>query len=64
MDQKAAKAIAKWVKKGGVLLLLTNDSSNCELVKFNQATQTGAQNEVRKQVRTETQPHAVTFASG
>ena len=36
MDQKAAKAIAKWVKKGGVLLLLTNDSSNCELVKFNQ----------------------------
>jgi len=35
MDKKAASAIAKWVKKGGVLLLLTNDSSNCELVKFN-----------------------------
>lgn len=35
MDKKAAEAIAKWVKKGGVLLLLTNDSSNCELVKFN-----------------------------
>ena len=29
MDKKAAEAIAKWVKKGGVLLLLTNDSSNC-----------------------------------
>lgn len=35
MDKKAAAAIAKWVKAGGVLLLLTNDSSNCELVKFN-----------------------------
>ncbi len=35
MDKKAAKAIASWVKAGGVLLLLTNDSSNCELVKFN-----------------------------
>lgn len=35
MDKKAASAIAKWVKRGGVLLLLTNDSSNCELVKFN-----------------------------
>jgi len=35
MDKKAAKAIARWVKAGGVLLLLTNDSSNCELVKFN-----------------------------
>ncbi len=35
MDKQAAKAIASWVKAGGVLLLLTNDSSNCELVKFN-----------------------------
>jgi unsaturated rhamnogalacturonyl hydrolase len=35
MDKKAAKAIASWVKAGGVLLLLTNDSSNCELAKFN-----------------------------
>jgi len=35
MDKKAASAIARWVKKGGVLLLLTNDSSNCELSKFN-----------------------------
>lgn len=35
MDKAAATAIANWVKKGGVLLLLTNDSSNCDLVKFN-----------------------------
>ncbi len=35
MDKNTAGAIAKWVKNGGVLLLLTNDSSNCELVKFN-----------------------------
>lgn len=35
MDEKAAKSIAKWVKKGGVLLMLTNDSTNCELDKFN-----------------------------
>lgn len=35
MDKKAAKAIAQWVKKGGVLLMLTNDSTNCELEKFN-----------------------------
>lgn len=35
MDTKAAKAIAKWVKNGGVLLMLTNDSSNCDLVNFN-----------------------------
>ncbi len=35
MDKKAATAIVKWVKAGGVLLMLTNDSSNCELVKFN-----------------------------
>lgn len=35
MDNKAANAIAKWVKKGGVLLLLTNDGKNCELDSFN-----------------------------
>lgn len=35
MDKKAAAAIAKWVKNGGVLLMLTNDSTNCELEKFN-----------------------------
>jgi len=38
MDIKSAKAIAQWVKNGGVLLLLTNDSSNCELLKFNTLT--------------------------
>ncbi|OIP82462.1 MAG: hypothetical protein AUK44_07710 [Porphyromonadaceae bacterium CG2_30_38_12] len=35
MTQKTASTIARWVKGGGVLLLLTNDSSNCELAKFN-----------------------------
>jgi len=35
MDINAATAIAKWVKKGGVLLLLTNDGKNCELDSFN-----------------------------
>jgi len=35
MDEHAAKAIAKWVKDGGVLLMLTNDSSNCDLKNFN-----------------------------
>lgn len=35
MDKTAAIAIANWVKKGGVLLMLTNDSKNCELDSFN-----------------------------
>jgi unsaturated rhamnogalacturonyl hydrolase len=35
MDAEAAEAIAGWVKKGGVLVMLTNDSGNCELEKFN-----------------------------
>lgn len=35
MDAEAANAIAEWVKKGGVLVMLTNDSGNCELEKFN-----------------------------
>jgi len=35
MDKKAAKAIACWVKRGGVLLLMTNDSTNCDLEKIN-----------------------------
>jgi unsaturated rhamnogalacturonyl hydrolase len=29
------KAITNWVKAGGTLLLMANDSSNCELTKFN-----------------------------
>ncbi|NDP19975.1 MAG: hypothetical protein GZ091_02675 [Paludibacter sp.] len=35
MDKRASEAIAQWVKKGGVLLLLTNDSAHAELGKFN-----------------------------
>lgn len=30
-----AKAIASWVKQGGVLLLMGNDSANCDLQGFN-----------------------------
>jgi len=35
MNKTAASAISNWVKKGGVLLLLTNDGKNCELDNFN-----------------------------
>ncbi len=35
MDEKSAIEIASWVKSGGVLLLMTNDSSNCDLKYFN-----------------------------
>lgn len=35
MDLSAAITISKWVKKGGVLLMLTNDYKNCELDSFN-----------------------------
>ncbi len=35
MDEGAAATIAAWVKKGGVLVMLTNDKGNCELEKFN-----------------------------
>jgi len=35
MDEKSATTIADWVKAGGVLLLMTNDSSNCDLEHFN-----------------------------
>jgi unsaturated rhamnogalacturonyl hydrolase len=35
MNDADAKIIAKWVKKGGVLLLMANDSSNCDLENFN-----------------------------
>jgi hypothetical protein len=35
MDEKAATTIADWVKNGGVLVLLTNDSGNAELKNFN-----------------------------
>ena len=35
MTQEYADQIARWVKKGGVLVLFANDSSNCELDHFN-----------------------------
>ena len=35
MDEKSAIEIANWVKAGGVLLLMTNDSANCDLPHFN-----------------------------
>jgi unsaturated rhamnogalacturonyl hydrolase len=35
MDEKSATEIANWVKAGGVLLLMTNDSANCDLSHFN-----------------------------
>lgn len=35
MTDSAATAITNWVKGGGVLLLMTNDSSNCDLEHFN-----------------------------
>ncbi len=35
MNEKDANAIAKWVKKGGVLLLMANDSLNCDIDHFN-----------------------------
>jgi len=34
------KAIAEWVKKGGVLALFGNDGPNCELDKFNELSKT------------------------
>lgn len=39
MDAADVKNIGDWVKKGGVLLLMTNDSANCELHRFNQLSQ-------------------------
>ncbi len=36
MNASSAAVIATWVSRGGVLLLLANDSSNCELSRFNQ----------------------------
>ena len=39
MDDEAAVSIAAWVKKGGVLVLLTNDSGNAELKNFNKLSE-------------------------
>jgi unsaturated rhamnogalacturonyl hydrolase len=38
MDDAKAEAIAAWVKKGGVLVVLANDSGNAELKRFNKLT--------------------------
>lgn len=35
MDEKSAAFIAKWVKSGGVLLLMGNDKANADLEHFN-----------------------------
>jgi len=35
MDAQSAANIAAWVKQGGVLLLMTNDTANCDLRYFN-----------------------------
>ena len=39
VTDKDANAIAKWVKKGGVLLLMANDSNNCDLQHFNKLSE-------------------------
>lgn len=35
ITDKDTKAISQWVKEGGVLLLMANDSANCDLEHFN-----------------------------
>lgn len=35
IKEKEAEVIAAWVRRGGVLLLLANDSANCDLEHFN-----------------------------
>lgn len=39
MDAKHAEAIYNWVKKGGVLVILQNDSGNAEIKRFNTLTE-------------------------
>ncbi|MBL7817764.1 MAG: glycoside hydrolase family 88 protein [Saprospiraceae bacterium] len=42
MDDASVKIIKNWVKKGGTLILLANDTSNCEIPHFNKlATEFG-----------------------
>ncbi|QHV99897.1 glycoside hydrolase family 88/105 protein [Spirosoma endbachense] len=44
VSQADSKAISDWVKAGGVLVLMSNDTSNCEHLHFNQlAAQFGLQ---------------------
>jgi unsaturated rhamnogalacturonyl hydrolase len=35
MDLQSARSIADWVKAGGVLVMMANDSNNCDLSHFN-----------------------------
>jgi unsaturated rhamnogalacturonyl hydrolase len=35
VQDEHVKAITDWVKKGGVLVLMANDSANCDLIHFN-----------------------------
>jgi len=35
MNKQSATEIANWVKQGGVLFIMTNDTSNCDLSHFN-----------------------------
>jgi len=35
VSEKDVKAISDWVKAGGVLLMMANDSNNCDLIHFN-----------------------------
>ena len=39
MDEQSATVIAEWVKAGGTLVLLLNDSGNCDLEHMNTLTQ-------------------------
>lgn len=39
MTKEYAKIIANWVKQGGVLVMMTNDSANTELHQFNQLSE-------------------------
>lgn len=36
IDPKSIAAIEKWVKAGGILVLMANDTANCEIPHFNQ----------------------------
>ncbi|OQP56257.1 glycoside hydrolase family 88/105 protein [Niastella populi] len=40
VQEAHVKAIAGWVKKGGVLVLMANDSLNCDLLHFNKLANT------------------------
>jgi unsaturated rhamnogalacturonyl hydrolase len=40
VGEEHVKAISSWVQKGGVLVLMANDSVNCDLVHFNKLANT------------------------